>query len=598
MTSPWQQRVRTFAGAAAILLLTVVAYQGAIDGAFLWDDDAYIVNNGTLRSLSGLKALWLWPASTPQYYPLVFTTFWLEYHSWGLEPLGYHLVNVLLHSLAAILFWRILHQLDVPGSWFAGAIFAVHPLEVESAAWITERKNVLSGVFYGAALLAYLRFHALADSQSDRGKRWAWYAAALSLYLAALLSKTTTCVLPAVLVLIIWWKQGSITRRDWLALGPFFVLGADMGLATAWIEKHHVGASGPEWQITGPERVLIAGRALWFYAGKLIWPANLTFIYPRWQLDAADWRQYLFPAAAIIVVFALWAARHRLGRGPVTAVLIFVVTLMPALGFLDVYPMRYSFVADHFQYLAGTALIALAVAGASLLLGRLVFVPGFAVVALLAALTWQRGHVYRSIPDLWNDTLARNPECWMAHNNLGIYYLEKGQGAQAAEHFLAMRYDNPDRWKASFNLGKALLLQKKPAEARAQFEEAIRLNPQFPGPYVDLGRINLAERRWVQAEKKFRQALQVDRACWEASFGLGIALKEQGRIREARRQMRETAAMQPGYAPTLYELGELSLKLGQPAQAVGYFRAALFYRPGDETYQAALAKAVAALRKK
>ncbi|HEX4342912.1 MAG TPA: O-GlcNAc transferase, partial [Verrucomicrobiae bacterium] len=327
-----------------LVVATFIAYQPMWHAGFIWDDDAYVTNNQTLHDLNGLKQIWLEPKATPQYYPLVYTTFWLEYHTWKLNPLGYHVVNVLLHALGSLLLWRVLKRLALPGAWLAAAIFALHPVNVESVAWVTERKNVLSAVLFFAAALAYLRFDGLAESKK---RLWTWWCAALLLFIGALLSKTVACSLPAALLLVCWWKKGRVTMADVLPLIPFFIMGLGLGLHTAWLEKHHVGASGAEWSLSFIERCLIAGRALWFYAGKLVWPSQLTFIYPRWQIGTGVWWQWLFPLAVLAVVVTLWRARKRLGRGPLVAVLFFAGTLLPALGFFDLYPMRYSFVADH-----------------------------------------------------------------------------------------------------------------------------------------------------------------------------------------------------------------------------------------------------------
>jgi len=271
--------------APALLLvgLTVGAYIPAMHGGFIWDDDDYVQDNPTLRSLAGLGQIWFQPGATRQYYPLVHTTYWLEYRLWGLDPTGYHVVNVILHALSAVVVWRILSRLQVPGAWAAAALFALHPVHVESVAWITERKNALSGAFYLSAAWAYLRYEA--------ARRPRWYGAALVLFAAALLSKTVTCTLPAALLLVLWWKGQTPMRRPAVALGPFFVLAGTMSAVTVWMERHSVGAWGPEWDLSLVERGLIAGRALWFYAATLLVPLDLAFIYLRWAIDAtAIWQ--------------------------------------------------------------------------------------------------------------------------------------------------------------------------------------------------------------------------------------------------------------------------------------------------------------------
>ena len=372
----------TLLGAAVLIAAVLAAYGPALRGGFVWDDPRYVTENPVLTEPSGLYRIWFDVGATVQYYPLVFTSFWIESRLWGLQPLGYHLVNVLLHAANAVLVWRVLRRLSVPGAWLAAGIFALHPVHVESVAWITERKNVLSGLFYLTALLAYLRFAPPDGEGSARGRPWRFYALAVGLFACALLSKTVTCSLPAAIALLLWWRRGRIGRSDALALLPLFAVGAALALTTIWLEKHNVGAQGQAWELSVVQRCLIAGRALWFYAGKLVWPLPLIFTYPKWQIDAGQWWQYLFPAGAVALPLGLWVLRRRIGKGPLVAALCFAGTLLPALGFVDVYPMRYSYVADHFQYLASIAPIALLVA----------------VITMLARLLPSRRTVARLVP--------------------------------------------------------------------------------------------------------------------------------------------------------------------------------------------------------
>src|SRR5262245_5226480 len=374
--------------AVALMLMVAAVYIPAGECKFIWDDDEYVVKQPVVHDIRGLEKIWFDVTATPQYYPLVFTSFWAEFRAGELRPSLYHWDNIVLHGLNAVLLWGILRRLRVPGSWFAAAIFAVHPVHVESVAWITERKNVLSGFFYLSALLAYLHFRPL---EPGNGKgHWAWYALAVSLFVCALLSKTITCSLPAALFLLIWWKRGRVTWRDALPLVPLFIVGLWFGLLTVWLEKYHVRAEGKDWHLSFIDRCLIASRALWFYAGKLLWPADLTFIYPRWKIDPHAWWQYAYPLAFLGLVGALRQARHQIGRGPLVAVLYFAGTLVPALGFFDVYPMRFSFVANHFQYLASIGVIALSAAILTLAFRRLaakpVWLPATAAAALLLVL--------------------------------------------------------------------------------------------------------------------------------------------------------------------------------------------------------------------
>ena len=474
--------------ALLLLAIALVAYQPVLRHAgFVWDDDFYVTENPALRSVEGLKGIWIKPGTTVQYYPLVFTSFWGEYHLWGLQPFEYHLVNILLHALNALLLWQVLRRLEIPGAWLAALIFAIHPVQVESVAWITERKNVLSGLFYLLAALAYLRFRPLTNAKPSGARDWRAYPLVIALFLAALLSKTVTCSLPAALLLLVWWKTGRVGKRDALPLAPLFVLGAALGLVTIQMEKH-AGATGVEWTLSFVQRCLVAGRALWFYAGKLFWPQQLTFIYPRWEIDAGAAWQYLFPVAVLAVLIALWSLRSRIGRGPLAAVLFFAGTLAPALGFFDLYPFRYSYVADHFQYLACIGLIALTASAGTVLyqragqqgrdLGRLATVL---VLLLLGVSTWKQAHVYQDPEILWRDTLAKNPAAWMAHNNLSAILVQQGKIEEAIWHSARRCVSTPGTGPAHNNLGNALSNIGRVSEAIGEYEQALRLMPGQPG---------------------------------------------------------------------------------------------------------------------
>jgi len=558
-----------------IILLVFLAYLPTLRGGFIWDDDSYVTHNPTLHDLGGLQRIWFKVGAVPQYYPLVHTTFWLEYHLWALNPIGYHLINVLLHAVAAILLWQVLRRLQAPGAWLAAVIFALHPVEVESVAWVTERKNVLSAVFYFAAALAYLRFVAWEKPDRQNRFRWHWYLGALVLFLAALLSKTVTCSLPAVLLLVCWWKKGRVQRGDVMPLLPFFVVGVALGLMTAWIEKYHVGAQGADWSLTFADRCLIAGRALWFYAGKLVWPAPLTFIYPRWEIEPAVWWQWLFPIAAAGVVAGLWLARRRIGKGPLVAVLFFAGTLGPALGFVNVYPMRYSFVADHFQYLASVGLIILFAAG----LNRAPRVIPATLVVLLGALTWQQTGIYRDLETLWRDTLAKNPGCWMAQNNLGTVFADKGRYDEAIKYYRKAIQLNPNFSEAQYGLGLAFAAQGRLDEAIENYRKAIQINPDYRDALNDLGNALASKGRFDEAIGNYRKAIRINPNYAEARYNLGNALAAQGQLDEAIENYYKAIRINPNYAEAQNNLGIALADKGRFGEAIEAFRKAIQSKP-------------------
>ena len=517
-------RVRSALLLSLALAGLLVVYTPALRAGFIWDDDAYVTDNETLRDLDGMTRIWFEPSSLPQYYPVVHTSFWVEHKLWEYEPFGYHLVNVLLQFVAALLAWRLLVRLEVPGAPLAAAIFALHPVHVESVAWVTERKNVLSGVFYLAAFLTYLRFDPLrpeAPGPRARGP----YLASLVLFALALGSKTITASLPAAIVVVMWWRTGRIEAGRLLPLAPMFAMGAGMGLWTTWLEASHVGATGADWSLTFGGRCIVAGRALWFYLAKLAWPSGLAFIYPRWEVDPTRWMQWAAPAAAVGLALALWLARGRLGRGPLAAALLFAGTLFPALGFLNVYPHRFSYVADHFQYLASLAPIALFAAATARASRRMPRAAAQAAAILLCAAlgarSWQQAHVYHDRETLWRATIEENPDSFLAHDSLGNILLRRGELERALHHYRIAIAIRPDDVAAANNLAWALATapdeRLRDGPRSVELAERAAQATQFGAPmvldtlaaaYAEVGRfgdaVTMAERA-VQAARLMDQ---------------------------------------------------------------------------------------------
>ena len=604
-------RARAILWGILILALAATAYAPALRGDFVWDDDDYVTDNPTLTNLDGLRRIWLEFGATPQYYPLVYTTFWIEYHIWQLHPFGYHLTNVLLHMVNALLLWAILRRLAVPGAWLAAAIFAVHPVHVESVAWITERKNVLSGAFYLSSMLLYLRFAGIGPDRPSGRRRWAYFVLALLLFACALLSKSVTCTLPAALVLLLWWRRRRLRASDLWPLIGWLVVGLLMALTTVWMERHHVGTRYIDWSLSPLDRCLIAGRAVWFYAAKLLWPAKLTFFYPRWHIDAGLWWQYLFPLAAVAVIAALWWLRSRLGKGPLVAVLLFVGTLTPALGFVDVYPMRFSFVADHFQYLASAGLIAL---GAALLatLARLhapagrarsaarVAVPT-ALLAVLATLTWRQARIYHSLDTLWSDTVAKNPDAWMARYNLGTLRLNQNRLDEAILHLQEAARLQPDYLLAHSNLGLALARQGRLDRAEAAYRNAINVKvsywqpSHFAAAHISLANTLIARDQLDEAVTHLEHALRLQPGSLAARLRLAWVFHQQGKTDQAIAQYRLAAQKHPQSVDAQYALATNLARAGRLAEAVDFYRRTLQLAPDFAEAHTNLASALVAI---
>ena len=545
LPSETRQWVPVWASGVLLVVIVFLAYLPALRGGFVWDDDAWTTKLiRVLRDTSGLRSIWLEPKTMQQYYPLSGTTFWVDYQLWEFRTLPYHVENLLLHALAALLFWRSLRSLRVPGAGMASAVFALHPMMVESAAWITERKNVLSLCLCFGSFLAFLRFRCgtelsrssehLAQGAGTRHRptrNALFYWMALLMFVGAMFAKTSVCTMPAATLLLIWFRHGALRwREDVAPTIPFFAVALALGAVTAWLEKTHVGAQGADYALTFAQRGLIAGRAFWFYLGKLLWPANLCFVYPRWQPDATDWRQWLYPVAALGLLFTLWQKRMQLGRGPATALLFFAGTLAPLLGFVNVYFMRYSFVCDHWSYLPSLGPIALACAGVSRLIERLQpqpwkkFALGGTLLLTLFALTRQRAAMYADLETLWRTTIAENPGSWVAHNNLGNTLFRHRKIAEAMSHFQRAIELEPNLAEAHTSLGVALASEGRIDEAIAQFKQAIRAAPDYAEAYYDLGLALNRTGETDQANHLFREAIRLKPDFSAAKASLSSAL--------------------------------------------------------------------------
>ncbi len=341
------------AGVAAIILLTVVAYIPAMRGGFVFDDDPLIVHNPLLQASDGLHRFWFTTQAT-DYYPLTWSLLWEEWQLWGNSAAGYHVVNVLLHAVNAVLVWTTLRHLRIPGAWLAGLVFALHPVNVATVAWISEQKNTLSMLFFAVAILLYLRF----DETSD----WRWYGVSLTAFIMALFSKTAVVMLPVVLLGCVWWLRGRIQWKDLLRSLPFFALSLASGLTTIWVQHNRDLASHAVRAVSFPFRLAAAGWVPWFYLYKALLPFNLSVIYPQWNIDVSLWVSWL-PGALIMGCLTLfWWKRMTWGRPLLFATGYFVATLFPVLGFFDQGFYQYSLVADHWQYCSIVAPIALVIA--------------------------------------------------------------------------------------------------------------------------------------------------------------------------------------------------------------------------------------------
>lgn len=632
--------------ALGLCALLVAVYWPCLRGSPLWDDAGHLTR-ADLRGPAGLGRIWFERGATQQYYPLLHTAFWIESHLWGQDPLGYHLVNLLWHAGSATLLAALVARLLArpPGGaaasagalarvrgvapWLAGLFFAVHPVTVESVAWISEQKNTLSTFFYLAAALVYL-----GSENPPSPRRLAGFGV---LYVAALACKTVTATLPAALLVVAWWQGGGdAVRRHAARLLPFAAVGLVAGLVTAHLEKvdfiavqNRLHPQSDEFGLTFGARLLLAARALLFYLGKLAYPQSLAFIYPRWQPSPADPGQYLYPLAVAALVVGLIRLARR-NRAPLATFLIFAGTLFPALGFFDVYPFRYSYVADHFQHQACLAPLGLAAVGLSLVffrgwdLGPRRLVRG-AALGLLAALPlgWAAtahalSHNYASEAALYRGVLAVNPGAWMAHANLGLIEAREPAGLGAAlGHFRAAVALDPGNGELHGYLGSALARASRPDEALAEFRLAVAHSPNFPLAHLNLGiallsrgsgegavaefataarldpRLAKAHELWgiawsqspghaADAERELARALELDPNSFEARSSLGILLAAQPeRAPEAAAQLAAAVALRPESPTAHYNLGFLLVQARRYEEARVQFAAVLQLDPAN-----------------
>jgi tetratricopeptide (TPR) repeat protein len=628
--SPAPSRNRpTWVGPLTAFVATVLVYLPALGNGFVWNDPDY-VTKPALRSMAGLGRIWFEVGATEQYYPLLHSFFWLQQWVFHDAPFGYHLVNVLLHAACAALLVLVVRRLfaedpgragtplpaghqDQPGgegtrrptgegvAWLAGLIFAVHPVYVESVAWISEQKNTFSLFWYLLAGWVYMG----REAQGDRQGAW-WrsghYWLATFFFLLAILSKSLTATLPCVLLVIAWWRRGRLSWDTWVPFLPWVLCGAAMGLYTGKVEHDLIGAQGEDFALGLVERGVLAGRVIWFYLGKYAWPAELIFIYPRWTVDLGAWWQWLFPAAAVgLLVWFLVLSRRM--RGPLAGLLIFVGTLIPTIGFFNVYAFKFSYVADHWNYLPSVALAVMAAWGAVWLAGRLggragsssqpyLKIAAAVVLLLLAGLSWRECAGYRDLETFYRTILRENPDCWLALNNMGLLELNRNQPQAAIGYFEQTLQYRPKDPEPENNLGAALQRLGRNREAIPHFEAAIRKWPQYANAYYNLGNAHFNEGRVAEAVASFTKSIELQPTQTGARHNLGVALIQLGRSDEAISQFEQALAVRPDYPEAHHTLGLVLSRLDRLPQALPHLRAAVQLRPDSPEWVMDLALAL------
>jgi protein O-mannosyl-transferase len=578
----------------AMLLVagTIVVYLPVWHAGLIWDDGTFVVNNPLMTRADGLYRFWF-STEPVSYYPVTSSMLWLEWRLWGNAPLGYHLVNVLLHSLNAVLLWRALKWLNVPGAWLAAALFAVHPVNVESVAWISERKNTLAMCFFLLSILGYLRFdsvprpspstlgpadHPQGSIESDH-RRWYWFS--LGAFVLALLSKTAVAPLPLLLLGLAGWRHGQLQRRDLARSVPFFFASVSVGCISHWFEVHR--AIGSDFLPTESffTRLAGAGFAAWFYLYKALLPFDLRPIYPRWELDAGHWYSWLPLLLVAAGALACWRYRAILGKGPVATLSYFLVMLLPVLGFLDINFLRYSPVADRWQYFAIIGPIALC--AAALFPGHgftgkrrsWLIAFGGAVLCVLGVLSYRQCGIYADPLTFWQAALAGNPDSSVAHNNLGTVLMEHGQLEEAKAQFQSVLALDPDHALAHYNLGGVLRQQGEVEQAIAQFQRSVEIAPGYAKAQLNLGELQAGRGQLDEAISHFQSALALQPDDAEAQSSVGLALLRKGQVDSALPHLELAVALEPvsaeahgNLARALSQKGLLDAAIAQLERAI------------------------------
>ncbi|HUB68291.1 MAG TPA: tetratricopeptide repeat protein, partial [Candidatus Methylacidiphilales bacterium] len=565
-----------------LILAVILTYSPVWEAGFIWDDDLNLTANPCIVGPLGLKEIWSTRAA--DICPLVFTTFWVEHALWGLAPLPYHLANVVLHAACAIVLWQVWQNLKVPGAWLCATLWALHPLQVETVAWVSELKNTQACLFYLLSVLFYIKWLRAKENgrRSQNGRSYAW---ALFFAVLALASKSSTVILPGVLCLCAWWIEGRWQWRNLLRVAPVFVLSIAAGLVSMWTRGELHGDNDTGWVRSWPERIAAAGEVVWFYAGKVLWPHPLINSYPSWEIDARQWISYFPSLTVIAILLILWVKRESWFRPFFFVFAYFLIALVPVLGFVTMGSTAHCLVADHLQYLAGMGPLALAGAGLAGLLNHIFsrerWAQGGLVTGILLVLgiwSWQRCWAYESEVTIWTDTLSKNPACLAGYNDLGTALLD-GHVDEAIGQFKKLLAINPGDAQGHNNLGNALFRKGRLDDAIAEFQKALAIKPGYPEARTNLGNALVQKGRIDEAVNEFQKALETDPHYVLALYSFGNVLAQREQMDQAMAQYQKILEVNPNFAEAYNSMGNVFLQIGQIDKAMAEYQAALKIDP-------------------
>ena len=649
--------------ALGMLVLCLVVYYPLQAAGFIWDDGYWILNNPTMHHWRDLAVIWFNPMTFLQYYPLSVTAYFLQYQIWGANAFGYHVVSLLLQVLCALILWRILLRLRMRAAWLAAAIFAINPVVVVSVAWVVEQKNLISGIAVLAAAWAWIRFAGLdrPDDVLESAQpvyHWKFYALTVIFYFLAVCAKTFVCALPAAILVLTWWKLGRVTLKHFLASVPLFIMTAGAGWMAAWRERYGAGANGKAYHFSVFQHLVIAGKDIWFYVGKLFWPHPLLMVYPRWHVHGFTTVDILYPLTAALVAAVCFALQKRWGRGLFAAVAIYAIMISPSLGFVTFAGMSITFVADHYFYLGCISLIVLATQAGVRALERLQSVgttgdPGITqsaasqaavigykntlavgvsavVLLVLGAVSYSQCMNYIPPVEIWVHELKYDKQCFKAYETLALHdkahghfkqevancqtalkltggkdplanyllgslYLEKMHDVKSAMPYLrASLMVDSYQAKAIVKLAYCYEQQGNWTMAGKDLQRGIALMPGSSRLYLAYGVTQSHLGNTSLADKAYRDAIAWNPHNVDARYNLAVLLDKSGHWRQAITLYRQALELNPQLAQAHYFYGVDLLNHGHPNQAAKQFRTVIALSPNHKSAYKLLARALKA----